>query len=321
MAVATTSAGIPASSYESKRDGHELRVLFQKPCAEIGILSEDMVIGFLDEDGEGFNESYGSNYTESESLDDEAKDREGENGDGVEEDKKFWENQHQLLQATLCRTSSLETRIRNATKEAIKELKNSGTACGCGRSMASCRKCLMNEISGRLRNQVYNSSICKSKWRSSPDIPSGEHTFLDVVETNSRSSKKGETRVIIELNFRAEFEMARASEEYNRLVQRLPEVFVGKVERLQGLIKILCSAAKKCMNENKMHMGPWRKQKYVQAKWLGPCEKIMTASATSFSMGHSSGAGRLPKPRQASMLTVDLLEMMPNMRCQAVEVV
>ena len=64
----------------------------------------------------------------------------------------------------------------------------------------------------------------------------GEHNFLDVID----STKKGEVRVIVELNFRGEFEMARGSEDYNRLVRRLPEVFVGKVERLSNLIKILC---------------------------------------------------------------------------------
>lgn len=141
----------------------------------------------------------------------------------------------------------------------------------------------------------------------------GEHTFLDVIENSG--SKKGEVRVIIELNFRAEFEMARASEEYNRLVQRLPEVFVGKVERLSTLIKILCSAAKKCMKEKKMHMGPWRKQKYMQAKWLSPCKRI--TSTPNLSMEYSNP---LPKPR-ASMLTVDLLEKLPNVHCTAVEVV
>ena len=80
--------------------------------------------------------------------------------------------------------------------------------------------------------------------------------------------------MIIELNFRAEFEMARASEEYNGLVSKLPEVYVGKIERLSNIIKVLCMGAKKCMKENKMHMGPWRKHKYMQAKWLGSCHKL-----------------------------------------------
>ncbi|KAE9450708.1 hypothetical protein C3L33_17396, partial [Rhododendron williamsianum] len=80
---------------------------------------------------------------------------------------------------------------------------------------------------------------------------------------------------MIELNFCAEFEISIASEEYKLLIKKLPEVFVGKVERLQNLIKILCSAAKKCMKEKKMHMAPWRKHKYLQAKWLNAaaCER------------------------------------------------
>lgn len=124
---------------------------------------------------------------------------------------------------------------------------------------------------------------------------------------------------MIELNFRAEFEMARGSDEYNRLVRRLPEVFVGKVERLSNLIKILCMAAKRCMKEKKMHMGPWRKHRYMQAKWLGPCER--NTSNTPLSMGsYNERIITRPKPK-ASLLTVDLLEKLPNMHCTAVEVV
>ena len=81
-----------------------------------------------------------------------------------------------MLQATLCRTNSLETKIRSVTKEAVKEVKKSGEpVCGCGKAAASgCRSCLMTEVSGRLCNAGYNSAICKSKWRTSPDIPSGK---------------------------------------------------------------------------------------------------------------------------------------------------
>lgn len=281
----------------------------------------------LPEDGELIQAVFTSVASpENEALDDDDHEDEGEekeNQESAEEKRNFWESQHHLLQSTLCRTSSLESRIRNSTKETLKEIQLQVAAgknvCGCGRrpvASGACRSCLMREVSGRLRNAGYNSAICKSKWRSSLDIPSGEHTFMDVRDNSS--TKKGEVRVIIELNFRAEFEMARASEEYNRLVRRLPELFVGKVERLTSVIKILCSAAKKCMKEKKMHMGPWRKQRYMQAKWLSACER--TTSMQSLSMGSKCDSDRLPKPR-ASMLTVDLLEKLPNMHCAAVEVV
>ncbi|KAJ7968570.1 Protein of unknown function (DUF506) [Quillaja saponaria] len=242
--------------------------------------STDVELEFLNDELLLTEEINSVDCLHNELVNDETDDEGRENNGSVEEDKSYWENQHQLLQNTLYRTSSLESGIRNATKEALREIQSAETVCACGRPMAaSCRNCLIREISGRLQIAGYNSAICKSKWRSSPDSPSGEHTFLDVIE-NTRS-KKGEMRVIIELNFKAEFEMARANEEYNRLVQRLPEVFVGKIERLQGLIKILCMAAKKCMKEKKMHLGPWRKQKYMQAKWLSACERTSSTSLLS----------------------------------------
>ncbi|KAL4386400.1 hypothetical protein GQ457_09G002490 [Hibiscus cannabinus] len=243
--------------------------------------------------------------------DDEEKENDEESS---ENSKSFWESQHQALQQTLFRTNSIELRIRNATKEALKDIQTERTACGCGKSSPAedCRNCLMREVSSRLQNAGFNSALCRTKWRSSPDIQSGEHRFLDVLE----NSRKGEVRVIIELNFRAEFEIARASEDYNRLVQRLPEVFVGKVERLNNVIKILCSAAKKCMKEKKMHMGPWRKQRYMQAKWLKSCER--NTSTQSLPVGRSGI--RLTKPR-ASKLTEDLLGKLSNVHCTALEVV
>ncbi|KAK7302795.1 hypothetical protein RJT34_13691 [Clitoria ternatea] len=242
--------------------------------------------------------------------------------DVLQQNRNFWDTQHQVLQANICRTSSLESRIRHATKEAVQEIQSEETVCGCGKqkmAATSCRNCLMREVSRRLQKAGYNSAICKTKWRSSPDIPSGEHNFLDVID---RSTKKGEVRVIVELNFRAEFEMARGSEDYNRLVRRLPEVFVGKAERLSNLIKILCMAAKRCMKEKKMHMGPWRKHRYMQAKWLGACERNTSTTSSMSSMGYSERMPMQQKPKpKASMLTVDLLDKLPNMHCTAVQVV
>ncbi|KAI3456257.1 hypothetical protein Pfo_012920 [Paulownia fortunei] len=273
-------------------------------------LSDDTVFQFLSEECEG--SSPVSSIDDHE--DDEEKENQNENENTGAGDDNFWETQHQLLQSTICRTTSLESRIRNITKEALKEAQQSGNVCACGRPADNgCRKCLMEEVCRRLQNAGFNSAICKSKWRSSPDIPSGEHTFMDVVDNSN--SKKGEVRVIIELNFRAEFEMARANEEYNKLINRLPEIFVGKIERLLGLLKILCAAAKKCMKEKKMHMGPWRKHRYMQAKWLRTCERL--ASSQPLSSGY---LGRPARPRM-SMLTVDLMENFSNLHRPAVEVV
>ncbi|KAL1327159.1 hypothetical protein HN51_037247 [Arachis hypogaea] len=250
--------------------------------------------------------------------DEEEEDGDSNNNNGdANESITFWQNQYQLLQANIQRTSSLESRIRNEAKEAVEELRRSPEmVCSCsgsGRQVdaSSCRNCLMRQVSRRLQGAGFDSAICKTKWRTSPNLPAGEHTFVDVIDNTS--SKRGDIiRVIIEVNFRAEFEMAKTCEEYNRLVQRLPEVFVGKVERLNNIIKVLCMGAKRCMKENKMHMGPWRKQRYMSAKWLGPCDR--NTSTTPLSMGHSQSK-RMPKPKaKASMLTVDLHHLTPAVK-------
>uniref|UniRef100_M1CWS1 Uncharacterized protein n=1 Tax=Solanum tuberosum TaxID=4113 RepID=M1CWS1_SOLTU len=270
------------------------------------INNSDTVFSFLDEEVQSSSPESINDDVYVNNRDDEDDDKENV------EDNQFWENQHQLLQSVLCRTTSLESQIRSITKET----KQSENGCSCRKMVGDgCRNCLMKEVSSRLQNAGFNSAICKSKWKSSPDIPSGEHTFIDVVDNSS--PKKGEVRIIIELNFRGEFELAKASEEYNRLVKCLPEVFVGKIERV---IKILCNAAKKCMKEKKMHIAPWRKQKYMQAKWLKTSERMMSSTSKSpLSAEEYCYSNRLSRPK-ASMLTVDLLENFPTLCRTAVEV-
>ncbi|KAL3377249.1 hypothetical protein AABB24_003587, partial [Solanum stoloniferum] len=266
----------------------------------------DTIFSFLDEEGSSVESVIDDVYVE---------DEEKENF----EDNKFWETQHQLLQSVLCRTTTLESQIRSITKQTLKEASKN---CSCEMVnniiTTSCPNCLMKEVCTSLQNAGFNSAICKSKWRSSPDIPSGEHSFIDVVDNSS--PKKGEVRIIIELNFRGEFELVKASEEYNRLVKCLPEVFVGKIERLLSVIKILCNAAKKCMKEKKMHIAPWRKQKYMEAKWLKISERMSSTSKSPLSAEEYCYSNRLSRPK-ASMLTVDLLENFPSLCRTAVEVV
>ncbi|MED6154981.1 hypothetical protein PIB30_001123 [Stylosanthes scabra] len=286
---------------------------------DTSVTFSDPVFGFWEDvqvpmknSSESFNDSLDEYHNEEE---EEAKEKmEYENFCSIEMNKAYWEEQDQLLQATIRRTSSIETRVRQATKEALRELKVSDIKCLCrlAEPTKSCRNCLKQQVCNRLLCLGYNCAICKSKWTSSSEIPSGEHIYLEV--TDKSNSKKAEVKVVIELNFRAEFEMAKANEEYNKLISRLPEVFVGKSERLKVLIKIMCSAAKKCMKEKKMHLGPWRKHKYMQAKWLGnrSNNNIINSSITP-TLRHQKS--------KASMLTFDLLENIPSMHYAAVGVV
>lgn len=207
------------------------------------------------------------------------------------------------IQEALSRRCSREVRTRRDTDKVIAEIQPVGPNCTCSKP---CRRdCVLRDIVDRLRNLGYNAALCKTKWRSSPEIPSGKHSYMDVlIESKKNTKKRGPMRIVIGANFRAEFEMARANAEYNRLVSGLPEIFVGKSERLRDVIRIMCGAAKKCMKDNGMHMAPWRKFKYMQSKWLGTCERI--AAGLSIPMAAAGASERPLRAPRASMLTMDL---------------
>ncbi|KAI3710260.1 hypothetical protein L2E82_40038 [Cichorium intybus] len=290
------------------------------PGDQPAVLLSGSIFGFLEEETTMLSSPETVEYSEIQhEIED---DDESEKPELIEDKIKFWESQHQNLHATLFRTTTLESKIRIISKEVVRELEAADNVCSCSRPISGgCRSCRMREICSRLQNSGYNSAICKSKWKSSLDIPSGEHTFVDVIDNSN--SKKGEVRVIIELEYRGQFEMKKGSEEYNNLVSKLPDVFVGKIERLQTVIKIMSNAAKRCMKEKKMHLGPWRKQRYVEAKWLRVVERETYMTLTKPNPVDNYVTHPLRTRARASMLTMDLLDnlpKLPNFFASAVEV-
>lgn len=123
----------------------------------------------------------------------------------------------------------------------------------------------------------YDAAICKSKWEKSPSFPAGEYEYVDVIVDGER--------LIIDIEFRSEFEVARSTKTYKSILQTLPHIFVGKADRLSKIICILSEAAKQSLKKKGMHIPPWRKADYVQAKWLSPPTRLgsvlpPTATAT-----------------------------------------
>ncbi|KMT10262.1 hypothetical protein BVRB_5g120190 [Beta vulgaris subsp. vulgaris] len=119
----------------------------------------------------------------------------------------------------------------------------------------------------------YDAAICKSKWEKSPSFPAGEYEYVDVIV--------GGERLIIDIDFRSEFEVARSTKTYKSILQTLPHIFVGKSDRLSKIICILSEAAKQSLKKKGLHIPPWRKADYVQAKWLSPSTRIVAASVTA----------------------------------------
>ncbi|GFY85019.1 hypothetical protein Acr_03g0017930 [Actinidia rufa] len=104
----------------------------------------------------------------------------------------------------------------------------------------------------------YDASICKSRWEKSSLYPAGEYEYIDVIV-------EGE-RVLIDVDFRSEFEIARSTGGYKAILQSLPHIFVGGADRLYQIVSIVSEASKQSLKKKGMHIPPWRKAEYMRAK-------------------------------------------------------
>jgi len=94
----------------------------------------------------------------------------------------------------------------------------------------------------------------------------GEYEYIEVVVEDEDYGKA--LRVIVDIDFRSQFEVARPTEHYKELTESVPEIFVGSEKKVCNIISLLCSAAKQCLREKGLHVPPWRTASYMQAKWL-----------------------------------------------------
>uniref|UniRef100_A0A1J3CXB2 DUF506 domain-containing protein n=1 Tax=Noccaea caerulescens TaxID=107243 RepID=A0A1J3CXB2_NOCCA len=112
----------------------------------------------------------------------------------------------------------------------------------------------------------YDSSICKSKWDKTRSYPAGEYEYIDVIVNGER--------ILIDVDFRSEFEIARQTNSYMALLQSLPFVFVGKSDRVRQIVTMVSEAVKQSLKKKGMHFPPWRKADYMRAKWLSSYTRI-----------------------------------------------
>ncbi|KAG9451891.1 hypothetical protein H6P81_004795 [Aristolochia fimbriata] len=114
----------------------------------------------------------------------------------------------------------------------------------------------------------YDASICKSRWEKSASFPAGEYEYIDVIVDGER--------VLIDVDFKSEFKIARSTKNYRAVLLSLPSIFVGKSDRLQQIVAIVSEAAKQSLKKKGLHLPPWRKTDYMRAKWLSPYQRVTT---------------------------------------------
>eukprot|EP01018_Ginkgo_biloba_P010274 Gb_28131 [translate_table: standard] len=182
------------------------------------------------------------------------------------------EQQYEILEVITSRSAGpLESMLMGQTLEAL-EMANENALCVCHNEDFKCRKnCFRRTVMNHLRCAGYNAAICKSRWKFAEKFPAGDYEYIDVIFIKGKTEKN--FRLLVDINFRAQFEVARPTNQYRALVQLLPNIFVGNIHRLQKIIKIMCDALKESVKANGMHLPPWRKYKYMHSKWLGPYKR------------------------------------------------
>ncbi|XVF23894.1 hypothetical protein REPUB_Repub13aG0079000 [Reevesia pubescens] len=129
--------------------------------------------------------------------------------------------------------------------------------------------CIRYSLVKLLRLSGYDAAVCASRWQGSGKVPGGDHEYIDVVNYNNGSSE----RLIIDIDFRSHFEIARAVDSYDRILNSLPVVYVGSLTSLKQLLQLMVEAARLSLKQNSMPFPPWRSLAYLQAKWQSPYQR------------------------------------------------
>lgn len=130
-----------------------------------------------------------------------------------------------------------------------------------------------------LREIGYNAGVCNTRWEpTGGGLAGGCYDFIDVFRKDLSPA-----RYIVDADFSGEFEIARETANYAKLRSSLPRVFVGKPEDLKKIVRVMCDEARRSMKIKGLTLPPWRKNRYMQAKWLGPYRRTTNHSPATAS--------------------------------------
>lgn len=216
------------------------------------------------------NGSYGSDFLES---------SDGENG--VSNGPKLFET----LQALKFSATSTEKDLLSTLTVlslAIKEIDLTCLMAG-----AECKGgCIRRLLVKHLRLSGYDAAVCSSKWQNSGKVPGGEYEYIDVIFDGDTVAGD---RLIVDIDFQSQFEIARPTHTYMAALKFLPVTFVGSFEKLGQILQVMAEAAKLSLRQNSMPFPPWRTLDYMTAKWMSPYERKLsdTQGGTHSSSGTS----------------------------------
>ncbi|PSR93105.1 Signal transduction histidine-protein kinase [Actinidia chinensis var. chinensis] len=159
--------------------------------------------------------------------------------------------------------------------------------------------CVRYSLVKLLRLSGYDAAVCASKWQGSGKVPGGDHEYIDVINHKYNGSSE---RLIIDIDFRSHFEIARAVESYDRILNSLPVIYVGSLAKLKRFLQAMVEAASSSLKQNSMPLPPWRSLSYLLAKWHSPYQRRFNPDEqTSVLPSEPKQCIRLLKSMQSSL--------------------
>ncbi|CAN6936175.1 unnamed protein product [Brassica oleracea] len=159
---------------------------------------------------------------------------------------------------------------------------------------------VMKKIVSKLRSDGYNDvSIYRTSWDSSFDRREGcsrmfkckrKYEYIEVMVATGRGGddRSKMKRLIVDLDFKSQFELAKQTEGYKDVTQMLPTVFVATEERLKRVVSLVSGEMTQSMKKEGMSRPPWRTTRYMLAKWL-PEKRVSGSKKGSWSMFDDDG--------------------------------
>lgn len=166
------------------------------------------------------------------------------------------QTKHLILQEVISCVSDAETEVLE------KVLKHMRKKMDAKKSTSSFKEWLVM----RLSLNGYDTSLCQTSWLTTLNCPAGDYEYIGIVMKDNNGVES--SRLIVDIDFKSQFELARPTAAYKKLSETLPSVFVGDKHKLNKVISLLCSAAKQSFRDRGIHMPPWRTTTYMQSKWF-----------------------------------------------------
>ncbi|GFZ10647.1 DUF506 family protein [Actinidia rufa] len=136
-------------------------------------------------------------------------------------------------------------------------------------------------LMARLREKGFDAGLYKSKWDRTGRIPSGSYEYIHI--------NISETRYIIEISLATHFQIARATKYYTSLLENFPPIFVGKVDELKQIARLMCREIRSSMKRVDLHVPPWRRFAYMQKMWFGSYKQTINEVPEKRGLGFDEG--------------------------------